>query len=354
MDKNSIKAFIDSGSILSLSKEFAILGWGKRDWLSQPALEGCHFYAPDFFLNNEKPWFRHANHKKVSLHALRQALLKEESIDASRSKYEWKHSHHPLFNETFSLLQEAYESRRLSKAVPFVFESAEGEMSPAQLVRSLLSLLDYAKKHLVHIYGFWERTSGMLGATPELLFCIKDHRCVETVACAGTRPFQSHENEFVPDGKESVEHALVIQGIREALAPFGELSIGKTQPIALPPIVHLWTPIALNTSNPIPFEQVVRALHPTPALGAYPKDEGMSWLKNYQTKIDRKRFGAPFGCVALEEEIQVCYVAIRNVQWERGKLMLGAGCGIVKTSEREKEWEEILWKLKAIKQILAL
>ena len=92
-------------------------------------------------------------------------------------------------------------------------------------------------------------------------------------------------------------------------------------------------------------------MHPTPALGAFPRRPGMEWLKEYQQKIDRRRFGAPVG-YAIEDAQAKCYVAIRNVQWTKNQMLLAAGCGIVATSQYDAEWAEIKLKLQAIKEML--
>jgi menaquinone-specific isochorismate synthase len=99
-------------------------------------------------------------------------------------------------------------------------------------------------------------------------------------------------------------------------------------------------------------DQVTQLIHPTPALGAYPRVEGMKWLREFDREMPRERFGAPVGYTRKGES--TCYVAIRNVQWKDFQLKLGAGCGIVPASQFESEWNEILLKLKSIKNILAL
>lgn len=355
MDSGDIQAFLNYGSIISLGRDSLIVGWGMRQQHSEQRTSGCSFYAPDFFLTDEKPWFSHEKYTKISSRQLQQ-LLSETDLLTAPPTYDWKQPYQNVFNEAFEKLQQDYKNRTLLKAVPYVFECAEGLVSSKQIADSLVSILKYAEHNPVFIYGCWDDSSGLLGATPELLFRVNenDPSIVETVACAATRQVHTNEEGFVPDEKESNEHTIVIEGIRESLKSFGDVAVGATQEIILPPISHLLTPIQLKTKYDISFEQIVKALHPTPALGAYPKESGRQWLKDYQTLVDRKRFGAPFGCVYPEEHLQVCYVAIRNVQWEAQTLMLGAGCGVVKNSERDKEWEEILLKLNAVKQILAL
>ena len=106
--------------------------------------------------------------------------------------------------------------------------------------------------------------------------------------------------------------------------------------------------------HPPAFEEIVQALHPTPALGAHPREVGRYWLLDYQQHFDRLRFGAPVGYTDPSTRISRCFVAIRNVQWQPNRMLIGAGCGIVANSDPETEWNEILLKLKAVKALLNL
>jgi menaquinone-specific isochorismate synthase len=355
MESDFIHTFIDSGSIISANKKKLIIAWGEPERLAKPDSNDCCFYAPDFFLSNKTPWIRHPKCQEISLAELYQTL---SGMDDTSEKIllEWQQPYQQLFHETFAELQENYQNQTLTKAVPFVFECAKGTISKTQKIKSLLNALKYCENNPVYLYGSWDQSSGVLGATPELLFRLQDNNSemVETVACAGTRPFNPSQMQFIPNEKEFEEHQIVIEGIHDTLKEFGDVSIGETNCVNLPPISHLLTPIHLKLHKKFDFEKIAKALHPTPALGAYPKKAGSMWLLNYQTSIDRKRFGAPFGCAYPKGNLNICYVAIRNIQWECDKIMLGAGCGIVKNSERNKEWEEILLKIKATKQLLAL
>ena len=98
-------------------------------------------------------------------------------------------------------------------------------------------------------------------------------------------------------------------------------------------------PIEVILEQPIDFKAATTALHPTPALGAFPKEAGFTWLENYNQQMPRGRYGAPVGCLLNNQA--TCIVAIRNVQWKGSQAKIGAGCGIVKESVLENEWNEI-------------
>jgi menaquinone-specific isochorismate synthase len=50
----------------------------------------------------------------------------------------------------------------------------------------------------------------------------------------------------------------------------------------------------------------------------------------------------------------LCLVAIRNMQWDENGSRMGAGCGIVKESLPEREWQEVQQKLSSIQIMLGL
>ena len=219
---------------------------------------------------------------------------------------------------------------------------------------SLKSSLKYIQQNQAYLYGFWDNNEGVLGATPEILFTYGEEGELVTMACAGTRKKGEDIAAFFSDLKELNEHHLVVKGITESLSPFGTVSVGKLQLVELPQLVHLVTPINVELHEKLLFQEAVNALHPTPALGAFPKNKGKAWLEDYQQKIPRLRFGAPAGYWFSDGKSSKCYVSIRNVQWKGNQMQIAAGCGVVADSICDKEWDEVNVKLNAVQEMLAL
>jgi menaquinone-specific isochorismate synthase len=113
------------------------------------------------------------------------------------------------------------------------------------------------------------------------------------------------------------------------------------------------TPLSAKFTKDISFDAIVKALHPTPALGALPRIPGQQWLQEQDVNLPRYRYGAP---VAIQEANKktTCAVAIRNVQWDNNWMGLGAGCGVVLGSQFENEWNELQLKIASIKKTLNL
>lgn len=350
-----IDEFLCTGTIITHNDKGLLIGWGKRTWSHTPSKKSMHtFYFPDFFLDDQKPWFSHEKTRVISLFE-----LKEELTQVSHHCSEelvWQEPDQNLYQTMFHTLKKDYlQTGHLDKGVPFVHTGAKGVMPPQRIAQSLLSLLEIYEHTSCFLYGFWGEKQGILGATPEILFRKdKNSETVETVACAGTCSSNSEVSAFLSDPKELMEHQYVIDGIENCLSPYGALSVHDMKILHLPHLKHMYTPITLKPKKNVGFEELVKALHPTPALGAYPKDHGNAWLRGIQRLIDRKRFGAPVGFIEKDSGLFACYVGIRNVQWENSQVSVFAGGGVVSQSELDKEWNEILLKLSTVKKMLAL
>jgi menaquinone-specific isochorismate synthase len=343
-----ISEFLLSGVIMSTEPGKLVLGWGKQ---TQHATSNDNadfqFYSPDFFLSEEHPWITFENNIEMTI-----VELLTHFGPVTCKPVEWKTPHFSDFEITFNDLQQRFANDELRKAVPFLIESTSALMDNDRKKHCLRNLLIYAQSHAVYVYGIWGNQLGILGATPEILFK-QEKQLLETMACAGTRSLkQGNPGLLLHDEKELHEHQLVIQGIEQSLRPIATLTLGKTHLLHLPNLTHLVTPIYAELHEKTPLSTFVKALHPTPALGAWPRQAGMLWLKQYQQKINRKRFGAPIGFI--KHDNISCYVAIRNVQWNANGMEIAAGCGVVPESKLQSEWQEIQSKILAIKGIMKL
>jgi menaquinone-specific isochorismate synthase len=226
------------------------------------------------------------------------------------------------------------------------------------LARRLYCLLENTHKVPVNVYGLWDEREGILGATPEILFqrLSNDLSRLKTFALAGTR-FHQSSTPLLEDSKELQEHRWVVEGISHSLEKFGQLTCEKTRELILPQLSHLFTPIEVvlnahwHDQSPVElFNELVRSLHPTPALGAFPREAGMQWLRSYRTLQDRMRSGAPFGILG-QDGSQLCLVSIRNIQWKNSQIFVGAGCGVIAESQLDRESAELLAKIRSIQRI---
>lgn len=342
-DREGIDSFLNCGSLIGLAENKILIGWGARRWSALPCAEAAvNFFAPDFFLKAGLPWFVHTHHAIISIESLKHLAVEK----TSQGSFDWQLSEFSNFKEQFDSLQRLIGEGFLSKGVPYAFAKTKLSSWKDVLANMLSSVLTYTSKFPAYAYGFWNEEEGIVGASPELLFDLSDK--LTTMALAGTS-----KNESALFSEKLVqEHRFVIEGICSALKDYGCLEVGETRRLYLKNLCHLATPIEVALKQKGVFYELVQALHPTPALGAFPKLEGMKWLERCHTKLHRKRFGAPIGYLSGNKGR--CLVAIRNVQWDKQGMMIGAGCGVVKASNLEEEWQEIELKIEATKDLLGL
>lgn len=343
--KVNSKEWPTSGAIFSNGKEL-YLGYGQFRWKKFSELDESHpaFYFPDFFLTCSHPWLQFHEWTCLPIQDFEPQLILEEQPPL----LQWKYPKEEIFYQQIKKLKNDFSHTPLKKAVPYLFATCSEKMNSHRLVRCLKNACVHLKRFSGYLYGFWNQDEGILGVTPELLFQFDErNRKLKTMALAGTCPKGRHFGE-----KEINEHQIVVEGIKLSLQSLGELSIGTLQTLNLSRFYHLQTDLYLKLDGKFHFENIVQRLHPTPALGAFPKDIGWDWLKNYEIKVKRKRYGAPVGILFKAQNLIQSAVAIRNVQWDRSGLKIGAGCGVVLESDEKKEWEELCLKLNAIKENL--
>jgi menaquinone-specific isochorismate synthase len=89
---------------------------------------------------------------------------------------------------------------------------------------------------------------------------------------------------------------------------------------------------------------MVERLHPTPALGGFPKEKAIEKIRELEP-MHRGWYAAPVGWIDHEDNGEFV-VAIRSGLIEGNRAALFAGCGIVEESDPESEYFETKMKLK--------
>jgi menaquinone-specific isochorismate synthase len=189
-----------------------------------------------------------------------------------------------------------------------------------------------------------------MGVTPEVLFSWTEGG-FETMALAGTRSNDLNPEELLTDAKELHEHQIVVDDIKSRLKPFGDMSVDNTKLKKLKTLSHLETTMRLNLKL-VQVEKMMEVLHPTAALGGWPREEANLLLQSFDSKKNREYFGAPFCFESLEKIF--CVVMIRGLQWKSNKVLIRAGCGVVEQSKFENEFKEVCLKTKAIEEVFQI
>jgi menaquinone-specific isochorismate synthase len=334
------------GFLLEYTPGRILLGEGPLRRRAEQAPDHPSCFAPDFYLRDTEPWVEPTRVVETTAADLRRALAPD-----ARPAVRWTDPDPTSYERMFDRVAAEIASGRLTKAVPVVFEHGSITAGANALVPALLAgVLDTGARSLA--YGIWTADGGLIGATPEILFDRREAGRVHTVAVAGTYPAE-RADALADDPKEQREHQAVVDDIVASLSPLGPVAVGERTVLTLPGMAHLQTDITLTPTRDVAFTELVRALHPTAALGVAPHAAGVDLLRELDGPEERGRFGAPFG-VAWPDGTGVAVVAIRNVQWHGSTLTLGAGAGLIAESRLDREWEELGLKRSAIKQMFGL
>lgn len=356
----------EEGFILQDPKGGYWLGQGPFTYSCQPKHQTL--YHPDFFLNSEKPWVKPSLILKVSPKELieflfkkplefhqKKSFTKNKNLEPLTSwgknsdtlKNFFKTSKTPSFiqyQNIFCQAQQVILKGEFQKVVPVFYEKFA-------LPPKLLFLIQNLIRNTMHItngflYGFWDKNQGILGCTPEILFSLqKDILCTMALAGTGTHPGPF----LLKDKKELKEHDFVVQGLKESLEGFVKWEQNNVSELLFPPLKHLQTNLKGRLIQHPGFESLCKRLHPTPALGGYPKKPALDWLKHQPFQKHRTYFGAPFGFFYSEQEA-FCLVALRALEWNQKESFVFSGGGWIQSSILQKEWRELFLKRQQVKQ----
>ncbi len=334
-------------AFLKLAPNRYLCGWGPFQSVAHRPTEAgaVAFYRNNFTLSYPLPW-------KIPVRVFETADLRDllpQNGATPLPEIEWHGLGDSGVRAVFDEILAEIESGALEKTVPVLTERGrlrEGE--PAALVKAIAAAPDE-----MWGYGFREKQTGVVGVTPEQLFTVSGG-VLKTMALAGTAP--RHEAaDFLNDVKEIREHELVADYLTEKLQTIGDVTRGERTVMDLGSIVHFLTRIEVNLNDPeTDLNELIRLMHPTPALGAYPRGEGaLERLMSYRKRLDVPlEFGAPFG-VWHDNQFE-SIVTIRNVSWDGDDVFLPSGVGIVQGSRFDREWRELALKRNSVKSLLGV
>ncbi len=335
----------EEGFLLQISSDRYLLAAGPFSRAFEPSPDVWSLFHPPFFPSEfqSQRWCIPASTTVFSREKLLVFLedQKKDIIDI-----QWQSPDFHVFRDFFFNVQEQIKKNKLQKVVPVFFETSDSFIKEEDVLALVHRLVSNSMSAMA--YAYWSGEYAIVGATPEYLFR-KKGQYVQTMALAGTA--RDSEHDLLKDSKEQWEHQLVVDELKSLLAPFGEYRLSDTYIYKVGNIQHLRTDFKLQLKLDLSYKKLCQLLHPTPALGGLPREEALNLLIELHQKPHlRYGFGAPFG-VSMGDEA-FCVVAIRNVQFIKGKAYIGSGCGLVEGSQIEREWEELEKKRQVVKDIL--
>lgn len=211
--------------------------------------------------------------------------------------------------------------------------------------------------------GLW------LGATPEMLLETENQN-LSAMSLAGTRPYRGGETP-IWGKKELEEQEMVTQFIIDSLRDkVSNLSVSDRESVRAGNLWHLRNVIR-GTMNGAGLGEIIRALHPTPAVCGLPKELAKDFILRNE-KHKRQYYTGFLGELNFKEEIirpstrknqenrayrtlknrTSLYVNLRCMEIRGNRVSIFVGGGITKESVPEMEWEETKDKTRTMLNII--
>ncbi|HEX6982748.1 MAG TPA: isochorismate synthase [Balneolaceae bacterium] len=216
------------------------------------------------------------------------------------------------------------------------------ETSPIQIISRLRRQYSDCHNFLIH----HPDNSTFLGSTPERLASFR-HNLLQTEALAGSiqrgetsAEDAMFEQDLTVSSKEQHEHNFVVKDIQQRLKPFVDHFDMNHQPGVrkLANVQHLYTPIRANLNKNADILSVIEQLHPTPAVGGFPRKDAVPYIKELEN-FERGWYASPIGWLNTKGRGEFG-VAIRSGLLTKSTAHFYAGCGIVADSDPHAEWKE--------------
>lgn len=190
-----------------------------------------------------------------------------------------------------------------------------------------------------------------LGASPERLLWQRG-REIAADSLAGTRPRGDElARELLRSDKERTEQNHVTEFLREQLSALCEQVSPPAEPQIRPSatLQHLFTEVSGRLRESATLDDVVAALHPTPAVCGAPREAASKLIAALESEPRGLYAGAIGWVSATESEFAV---TIRSARISGARATFFAGAGIVAASDADAEWEETELKMQPLLRAL--
>jgi salicylate biosynthesis isochorismate synthase len=196
-----------------------------------------------------------------------------------------------------------------------------------------------------YCFLFCSGRSAFVGATPELLFAkrgsrLESHALAVTADVGDGDELTPRAREILGSEKSRREHAIVVRYIVDAISPlcmsFEQARLPR--PRRFGRLVHLDTEIRGELRANVSAVELLRALHPTPAVAGLPKAAALRWIARHEP-TSRGLYAGAAGYVDATGDAEFV-VAIRSGLVRGKDAYVFAGAGIVRDSDPVAEFAE--------------
>lgn len=220
-----------------------------------------------------------------------------------------------------------------------------------------LSALESLRRTYPDCYAFsyqYDGEKSLVGASPERLVSVskglfKTESLAGTIKRGDSAQQDAHlTKKLLSSEKDQSENQIVLDFIVESLKALGLEASYSERPevVQLHNVQHLKIPLLGSLNEGVNILDLVETLHPTPALGGYPKEKAIDLIRSLEM-FDRNAFSGVTGWFDMKGDGKI-FVNIRCAEVSTANATLYAGAGIVEDSRPETELEETTLKLRAM------
>ncbi len=248
--------------------------------------------------------------------------------------------------EALKLILQKIRSGEAQKVVLSKIKIVERQKkSPAELFLKLKEKYPGA-----YCWMFYTPETGLwTGASPEILLTHSEGKFT-TVALAGSRKAGIVNNQPWPE-KERREQQFVTDYITSALKNIGVKDLTVSEPFnyIAGNIEHIRTDIFFKTGG-VSTDAILSALHPTPAVGGFPKTEALKIINEYEPH-QRDYYTGFLGTMNMSGTSHL-FVNLRCMKIWENHYQLFTGGGITAQSDPHAEWEETELKTQTLLAVI--
>lgn len=236
---------------------------------------------------------------------------------------------------------------------------ARGTLTKAVLARTLDLTLDEPADPVAIALALWGQSRGthafffepqagrcIVGAAPEAVASVRDGLFHATAVAGSIRSGgDAVERErlarrLLASRKDREEQRMVVEDMARRLVPLAEEVHVQSEPrvLTLARIQHLETVIRARIPVDRHVLELVRALHPTPAVCGVPRDASLDFLRRHEP-FERGWYSGPVGWFDTGGD-GIFVPALRTAVVRGPRWRLFAGAGVVDGSSPPEEWDE--------------
>ncbi len=231
-----------------------------------------------------------------------------------------------------------------------VIVRGDGVMPAGMVARSLRSAYPSCFTYLIT----GADGTAFAGASPELLIRrIGSYAHAEPMAGSVARGSTEAEDERLAEQlrssrKDAAEHNMVSRFVVDALRPFSRsVAARPTEVVRLTNIQHLATSVDVELTAPAADAlDLAAALHPTPAVGGWPREAADRIIDDLES-MERGWYAGAVGWTDANGDGEFAVALRCGLLWEDGA-RLYAGVGVMPDSDPARELEETDLKFKAL------